>query len=448
MAMAIVVLGVLLGLCVVLAAVLGLRHPRLVALREQLQEVRSERDRLQASAQQHAADLAEARTALARLEAGQAAERQAAEEKLALLSQAQQILQDAFKALAAEALKSNNEQFLSLAKSNLEKIQQQAKGDLELKEKAVEALVNPIRESLDQVNKHVQDLEKVRAQAYGSLTEQLKSLQSTTGSLASALTRTEVRGRWGELQLRNVLEAAGLRGGLDYEEQASIATEEGRLRPDVIVKLPDGGHIVIDAKAPLDAFLRGHEATTDEGRQAAIREHVRLVKTHIAQLSGKEYWSQFSPSPEFVVMFLPGEAFFIAALEQEPDLIQQSVEQRIILASPITLIALLRAVSYGWRQKRVEEKAEEIAALGAMLYERLAVLADHFGKVGDSIDRAAKSYNAAVGTLERNVLSAARRFPELGTAARKELPPVEPVESAVRKIEAKELRKESVRDEG
>jgi len=448
MVVAIVVLGVLLGLSLLLAAVLGLRHPRLGALREQLQEVRAERDRLQASAQEHATDLAEARTALARLEAGQAAERHAAEEKLALLGQAQRQLQDAFKALAAEALKSNNEQFLSLAKANLEKIQQQAKGDLELKEKSVEALVKPIRESLDQVNKHVQDLENVRAQAYGSLTEQLKSLQTTTGSLASALRRTDVRGRWGELQLRNVLEAAGLRAGLDYEEQASVSTEDGWLRPDVIVKLPDGGHIVIDAKAPLDAFLRGHEAPSEELRQAAVSDHVRLVKTHIAQLGGKEYWSQFSPSPDFVVMFLPGEAFFIAALEQEPNLIQQSVEQRVILASPITLIALLRAVAYGWRQKRVEEKAEEIAALGATLYERLAVLVDHFDKVGENLDRAIKSYNSAVGSLERNVLSAARRFPDLGTSTKRELPAVEPVESAVRRIEAKELRKGAAGDEG
>lgn len=375
-----------------------------------------------------------------------AAERAQAQARLEAATQAQEQLRSTFADLAGQALRSNNETFLNLAKQNLEKIQQQAKGDLELKEKSVEALVKPIRESLDQVNKHVQELEKVRAQAYGSLTEQLKSLQTTTGSLASALSRTEVRGRWGELQLRNVLEAAGLRAGLDYEEQASIATEDGRLRPDVIVKLPDGGHIIIDAKAPLDAFLRGHEASTEEARQGAIREHVRLVKTHIAQLSGKEYWSQFSPSPEFVVMFLPGEAFFIAALEQEPDLIQQSVEQRVILASPITLIALLRAVSYGWRQKRVEEKAEEIAALGAMLYDRLAVLADHFSKVGENLDRATKSYNAAVGTLERNVLSAARRFPELGTAARKELAVVEPVDSAIRAIDAKELRKGVAKD--
>jgi DNA recombination protein RmuC len=323
----------------------------------------------------------------------------------------------------------------------LEKLQEKAKGDLELKEKAVEALVKPIRETLQQVHTQVQALEAVRAQAYGSLTEQVRALQATTGSLATALRRTETRGRWGELQLRNVLEAAGLRAGLDYEEQTSVSTDDGRLRPDVIVKLPDGGHIVIDAKAPLDAFLRGVDAPSEEARQAAVGDHVRLVKTHIGQLSSKEYWSQFAPSPEFVVMFLPGEAFFIAALEQDPELIQNSVAQRVVLASPITLIALLRAVSYGWRQKRVEEQAEAIAQLGATLYERLATLAEHFGKVGDSIDRAAKAYNAAVGTLERNVLSAARRFPELGTSAKKELPEVEPIDSAIREIQAKELRK-------
>jgi DNA recombination protein RmuC len=356
-------------------------------------------------------------------------------------AKAEQQVRATFAELAGQALSSNNKTFLELAKQNLEKLQQQAKGDLELKEKSVEALVKPIRETLQQVNQHVQELEKARSQAYGTLTEQVRALQATTGTLATALRRTETRGRWGELQLRNVLEAAGLRAGIDYEEQASVNTSDGRLRPDVLVKLPDGGHIVIDAKAPLDAFLRGIDSPTEEARQEALKNHVRLVKTHISQLSGKEYWSQFSPSPEFVVMFLPGEAFFSAALEQEPDLIQQSVEQRVVLASPITLIALLRAVSYGWRQKRVEEKAEEIATLGASLYERLGTLAEHFGKVGDSIDRAAKAYNAAVGTLERNVLSAARRFPELGTSSKKELPPVEPVDSAIRTIEAKELRR-------
>jgi DNA recombination protein RmuC len=377
----------------------------------------------------------------ARLEGQLAAEQAQSRARLEAAGQAQEQARNAFEALAVKALQSNNEQFLALAKQNLEKLQQQGKGDLELKEKAVEALVKPIRESLQQVNLQVQELEKARAQAYGSLTEQLKSLQSTTGSLASALRRTETRGRWGELQLRNVLEAAGLRAGLDYVEQVSVTTGDGRLRPDVIVKLPDGGSIVIDAKAPLDAFLRGHDAPNEEARQVAVKDHVRLVKTHIAQLSGKEYWSQFAPSPEFVIMFLPGEAFFIAALEQEPELIQNSVEQRVVLASPITLIALLRAVSYGWRQKRVEEQAQAIAELGATLYQRLGILAEHFGKVGDHIDRAAKAYNAAVGTLERNVLSAARRFPELGTPVQREIPPLEPVDSTVRPIDSRELLK-------
>jgi DNA recombination protein RmuC len=388
--------------------------------------------------QRRNADLSEENHHLAQDLAAERAQSQAGE---AARAQADAQVRATFADLAGQALRSNNETFLSLAKQNLEKLQQQSKGDLELKEKAVEALVKPIRETLQQVNTQVQELEKVRAQAYGSLTEQVRALQATTGTLATALRRTETRGRWGELQLRNVLEAAGLRAGIDYEEQASVSTDDGRLRPDVIVKLPDGGHIVIDAKAPLDAFLRGVDAPSEEARQTAVGDHVRLVKTHIAQLSSKEYWSQFAPSPEFVVMFLPGEAFFIAALEQDPALIQNSVEQRVVLASPITLIALLRAVSYGWRQKRVEEQAEAIATLGATLYERLGTLAEHFGKVGDSIDRAAKAYNAAVGTLERNVLSAARRFPELGTSAKKELPEIEPIENAIREIQAKELRK-------
>jgi DNA recombination protein RmuC len=293
----------------------------------------------------------------------------------------------------------------------------------------------------------VQELEKTRAHAYGSLTEQVKSLalsqqklETETGNLVKALRQPQQRGQWGELQLDNVLTAAGLRPGLDYEKQPSVAVGDGRLRPDVVVHLPDGGKIVIDAKAPVDAFLRAFEATTEEERQAHLRDHIRLVKTHIAGLSSKEYWSQFTPSPEFVVMFLPGEAFFSAALEQDPELIARSVEQRVILASPITLIALLRAVAYGWRQKKIEEQVEEIGRLGAELYDRLGVMADHFAKVGDSLGRATKSYNDAVGSLERNVLSAARRMKELGAPGKRELLTAEPVEETVRDIQAKELR--------
>ncbi len=375
-----------------------------------------------------------------------AAERAQAQARLEAASQAQEQLRSTFADLAGQALRSNNETFLNLAKQNLEKLQQQAKGDLELKEKAVESLVRPIRESLDKMNQQVQEVEKTRAAAYGSLTEQVKGLleaQNTlkveTGKLVQALHNPQERGHWGELQLKNVLEAAGLRAGLDYEEQPSVPVGDGRLRPDVVVKLPDGGSIVIDAKAPLEAFLRSYDAPNEEERRAAVQEHIRMVKTHIAALSGKEYWGLFSPAPEFVVMFLPGEAFFIAALEQAPDLIRDSVEQRVILASPITLIALLRAVSYGWRQKRLEEQAHQIGELGAAIYDRLAIMTEHFNKLRDKLVETTGAYNATIGSLERNVLPAARRFVDLGIPANREVLELEPIEEVVRRIEAKEL---------
>ncbi|MDH4246206.1 MAG: DNA recombination protein RmuC [Deltaproteobacteria bacterium] len=368
--------------------------------------------------------------------------------------QTQERLKETFGALAGDALSRNNQAFLDLAKQNLEKLQQQTKADLEVKEKSVEGLVRPIRESLDKVNQQVQALEKMRAEAYGSLTEQVKNLltsqqklESETGNLARALHRSETRGHWGELQLKNVLKAAGLMSGRDYEEQVSISTQEGRLRPDVVVRMPNGGNLVIDAKAPVEPFLRAVEAKTEEERKKAMADHIRIIKTHIAQLSGKEYWSQFSPSPDFVVMFIPGESFFIAALEQDPFLIEQSAEKRVVLASPITLIALLRAVSYGWRQRTIEEKAAEISRLGAMLYERLATFTEHFEKVGDSIGKAAGAYNKAIGTLERNVLSAARKFPELGTSPTKDLAELAPVEAPIRDIVARELKSSRAEEE-
>jgi DNA recombination protein RmuC len=353
------------------------------------------------------------------------AERNLSREKLKVYEEAETRLREAFKATAADTLKDNSGEFLKRADERLK----------------------PVQETLVRLNAQVQELEKARALAYGGLTEQVKSLalsqqklETETGNLVKALRQPQQRGRWGEVQLRNVLELSGLKAGLDYEEQPSVDAGDGRLRPDVVVKLPDGGSIVIDAKAPVEAFLNAYEAPDEETRQAHLKDHLRLVRAHIAALSGKEYWGQFSPSPEFVVLFLPGESFLSVALEHDPELIGAAVEQKVILASPLTLIALLRAVAYGWRQTKISEQVEEIGRLGGDLYDRLGVLADHFGKVGDSLGRATKSYNDAVGSLERNVLPAARKMKELGAPAKRELAPLEPVEEAVREVQAKELR--------
>jgi DNA recombination protein RmuC len=430
------IIGLLLGAAAVwlwlrgrdqaLQAVLRERDGQLAEAKAALEREQSRVDAADQKAEAAQRELGNARAIEAALKRDLEAERNLAGEKLATLRQAEERLKETFKAVAADTLKDNSGEFI----------------------KRTEERLKPFTESLAKMNLQVQELEKARAHAYGSLTEQVKSLalsqqklETETGNLVKALRQPQQRGQWGELQLDNVLKAAGLRPGLDYERQSSMAVGEGRLRPDVVVKLPDGGQLVIDAKAPVEAFLRAYEAPDEEQRQVHLRDHVRLVRNHIAGLSSKEYWSQFTPSPEFVVMFLPGEAFFSAALEQDPDLIARSVEQRVILASPITLIAMLRAVAYGWRQKKIEEQVEEIARLGADLYDRLGVLADHFGKVGDGLGRATKSYNDAVGSLERNVLSAARRMKELGAPGKRELLTVEPVEETVREIQAKELRK-------
>ena len=347
--------------------------------------------------------------------------------------QAQDHLRETFKALAADTLKDNSGEFL----------------------KRTEERLKPFQDSLERMNQQVQALEKARAEAYGGLNAQVKSLalsheklELATSDLVKVLRQPQQRGRWGELQLDNVLAAAGLQAGVDYEKQVSSATADGRLRPDVIVHLPDGGNMVIDAKAPVDAFLRAYEAQTEEDRQGHLKDHLRLIKTHIASLSGKEYWSQFSPSPEWVVMFVPVESFVTTALVHDPDLIVDSVKQRVILASPITLMAVLTAVASLWKQKRMAEQVEKIGQVGAELHDRLGTMAEHFSKVGESLERARLNYNATIGSLEGSVLPSARRMKELGAPARKDLPALEPIEGAVREIQSKELLRGGKTDEG
>jgi DNA recombination protein RmuC len=366
-------------------------------------------------------------------------ERRSSAEKLAMLMDAQTKLRDAFQALSSEALRQNNQSFLDLARASLGEFQRSAAADLDIRSRAIGELVKPVRESLDKVDSKLQAVERERVDAYAALREQVRSLaqaqqqlHSETAKLVRALRTPAVRGRWGEIQLRRVVELAGMLDHCDFFEQQTVATEDGRLRPDLLVKLPGGRHIVVDAKAPLGAYLEAFETSDEAQRESLLRDHSRQVRDHMTKLGAKSYASQFAPAPEFVVMFLPGETFFAAALQHDPELIEFGVDKRVIPASPTTLIALLRSVAYGWRQERLAENAQAISDLGAELYDRLRTTAEHLSRLGGQLDRAVACYNDAVGSLESRVLVSARRLKEKGAASGDDIATLEPLDRAVR----------------
>ncbi|HET7568896.1 MAG TPA: DNA recombination protein RmuC [Gaiellaceae bacterium] len=367
--------------------------------------------------------------------------------RLSALDEARESLGTTMKALAADALATSNQSFLELAKSQLEQLQQKTTQDLEQRKQAVEHLVAPIRESLQKVDGKLQQLEVARTQAYSELTVQVRqlaetqtALRSETGNLVSALRdRPNVRGRWGEIQLKRVVELAGMVEHCDFETQHHVATEDGRLRPDLTVKLPGAKTVVVDSKFAGQAYLESLSAGTDEERLAKLKDHARQVRDHIGKLSAKSYWSQFAETPEFVVLFIPGETFLTAALEQDPSLIEEGVNQQVILATPTTLIALLRAVAYGWRQETIAESAKAISSDARELYTRLAKFTDHVAKMGRGLETAVGAYNEAVGSLESRVLPSARKFRDHGVSPTAEVAELGGVERSVRPVTAPEL---------
>lgn len=413
----------------------------LATLKERLEGRDSEALRLQAALEQESAAHRHTREEGVQLKAALEGERRASTERATAFKNAADELSEKFKALSRDALKDNNQSFLELAHSTLQQFQQRAKGDLELKQKAIDDLVRPLRESLDKVDGKIGEMEKARAGAYSELREQVKALatsqvqlQAETGNLVNALRAPHIRGRWGEIQLRRVVELAGMLQYCDFVEQETVVTPDGRIRPDVIVRLPGNRTIVIDAKVPFDAFYESISATDDVVRSAKLKDHARVVRTHIGALSRKSYWEAVQPTPEFVLLFLPGETFYSAALESDPKLIEDGVGQGVIIATPTTLIALLKAVSYGWRQEQMASNAQEVSRLGKDLYDRLRTFTNYFADIGRGLDRALDSYNKGVGSLEARVLVTARKFKERGAIAGEEIESLEPIDKLARPL--------------
>lgn len=392
--------------------------------------------RSEAELQSVRADYMATKETLARIEAQREVELKAASEKLKLLEEAKANLQDSFKALSSEALSKNNESFLNLAKTSLEKYQEGAKGDLEKRQQAINKTVEPVSEALKVFNNRINQIEERRTETDAGLRENLKrlaesqtQLSRTTSSLVQALRAPQVRGQWGELQLRRTVEMAGMLNYCDFEEQATVETAEGQQqRPDMLIRLPNERRVVVDSKVPLAAYLDALESDDPDIQTQRMQAHARHLREHVKGLSAKSYWAQFENTPEFVVLFVPNEAIFSAALEQDPSLIEFGVSSKVILATPTTLIALLKAIAYGWQQEAIAQEAKEISALGNELYDRISVIAGYLTKLGKNLGQTVDQYNNTVGSIETRLLSTAKKFQALKSISGDEAPEVKAIE--------------------
>jgi DNA recombination protein RmuC len=433
--MAMSALWLLLGLVCGAAAVAALLRPRLRSLAtEAARAAGLERDLVRTIA-----DLEHERArAIADLEH----ERARAEERLATVNDAQDRLSASFKALSAEALQSSLSQLAELARAQLRATQAEAKGDLDKRQHAVEQLVAPLREQLGRVDAQLLRLDQERRESRGRLEAQLRTLTETgeklrteTGALVTALRKPNARGQWGQMQLRNVVELAGMVRHCDFVEQSSIARDESALRPDLIINMPGGKQVVVDAKAPLQGVLDAYEARSEEERARHLRDHARLLRKHVKSLAEKAYWTGLDCTPDFVVMFLPGEHLYGAALEADPSLIEDAMTRRVLIATPTTLLAMLRAVAYGWQQERVAESAQAISDLGRDLYGRLVKLSGLLATLGTRLNSTVRAYNETIGSYEARVLPGARRFAEHGAVSEgREMPQLEHVTTSARTV--------------
>ena len=372
-------------------------------------------------------------------------ERQSNEQLDELLDQTRYQLADTFSQLSTDALKRNNEQFLQLAEENLKRHQSEAKAELSTREQAIEQLVKPISDALNKTSAQINTIEKERKESYGQLYSTIKhlnegqqNLKQETQNLVQALRRPEVRGQWGEMTLRRLAELSGMVAHCDFFEQTSQRTDSGLIRPDMIVRLPDNREIIVDAKTPLDAYLSSIHTTDDVLKASELRRHVQIIRQRSKELAAKNYWAEYSQSPEFVVMFIPGEHFLSAALELEPQLLEETMQLNIILATPTNFIAILRAVSYGWKQQALTENAITIRDLGESLYKRLSIFSGHLGNLGSSLNSSVEHFNKTVGSLERQVIPSGKRFLDMGIRAKKELDSIPPIDNQVRPVSAAE----------
>ena len=402
----------------------------------QLESLLAQREQELGETRQRASELAER---LVRTTAELDGERKSTAERLRLLEQAEHSLREAFASVSAEALRANNQSFLQLAKTALGEFQKQATVDLDHRQQSIDNLVRPLHDTLGQVHTKLQEVERDRASANSRLGEQLQTLASATTNLERALQTPHVRGGWGEVQLRRVVELAGMLDHCDFTEKTAVTAGDRKLVPDMVVKLPGGRHIIVDAKVPYVAYRQAVEASEQDERVARLKEHAGQVKAHMTELGSRGYWAQFQPAPEFVFMFLPGEGYFSAALQHDPGLIEFGVGQKVIPASPLTLIALLRAVAYGWQQERIARNAESVSQLGRELYDRIWRLAGHLDDLAKGLTRTVDAYNRTVGTIESRVLVTARRFKELGVSAAESIPETTTVERNPRPLQAPEM---------